>query len=122
MALRFNGVTTSSYSRHELNGNGSALSSNANINQTFIRLDAVSDGGQNANAFDAMILDILDFSNTNKNKTVRSFKGKTGTQQGIRLESGLFRDTSAITSMTFNFALTSENFVSGCRFSLYGIR
>jgi len=72
-------------------------------------------------AFAAGIIDILDYTNTSKNTTVRGFAGITGTTTPkIELKSGAWLNTSAVSSVTlFRSGLP---FVSGSRFSLYGIK
>jgi hypothetical protein len=66
-------------------------------------------------------MDILDYGVTTKNTTMRALNG--GHEYNwIALASGVWMNTAAVTSITFNMPLTSANFVSGTRFSLYGIR
>jgi hypothetical protein len=72
----------------------------------------------------AHIIDILDYSSTAKNKTVRNFSGiidnSSSGEKQIGLFSVLWVNTSAITSV--NLVLNSGSFATGTRFSLYGIR
>lgn len=70
----------------------------------------------------ALVIDILDFSNTSKNKTMRALSGHTDTSITpiIYLTSGLWNTTTAITSLTI--ANQSGNMIIGSRFSLYGIK
>jgi hypothetical protein len=119
--LRFNSDTGSNYSEHFLNGTGSAVNSSASTSQTSIFLEDFSPGGTSAaNAFGAIVLDILDFSNTNKNKTIRSMQGATVSgESDIILKSGLWMNTAAITS--FSLAAVTA-YATGSRFSLYGIK
>jgi hypothetical protein len=117
LAMRFNGITTGSYDRHRLVGNGSSVLSQNQISQTSIYI------GQNpvtASIFGVAITDILDYTSTSKNTTVRSFSGVRDTSStDVRLESGLFRNTSAITSI--DLFMDGTSFASA-RASLYGIR
>lgn len=78
-------------------------------------------GATTANVFGVNITDILDYSNTNKNKTVRTMwayenNGNGGDQ--IWLESNLYMSTNAITSITLNLS-TFQQYSS---FALYGVK
>ena len=121
--LRFNGVSTASYAEHKLQGYGSGVSSNAGTNQT--EIDTVSEPAANqaANIFGTRIIDILDFSSTNKNTTVRVLSGMVGASpyNYITLSSGVYLSTDAITSILLS-PFASANFIAGSRFSLYGIK
>jgi hypothetical protein len=109
------------YYTHALFGTGSSTSSTyRGASTSGFRL---SDGGAQstiANAFSGIIIDILDYTNTTKNKTMQAFYGRAETENIICLASGFVADTSAVTSL--NIELTTNGFVTGSRFSLYGIR
>jgi hypothetical protein len=120
-ALRFNSDTASNYSYHSLSGDGSSASAAAgssitSINDIF-RIPPTSSG-----IFGAFIVDILDYTSTNKTKTVRSLNGGDSNGSGwIGLHSGLWYATpAAITSMTF--ISSSGNFGQYSSFALYGIK
>lgn len=121
--MRFNGVSTASYSRHILQGFGSGTFSGASTSQTQIELDSSPTTATGTGIFDAQIVDILDYANTSKNKTVRVLSGKhidITNQNTIGLVSGAFLSTAAISSITID--LFSNSFVAGTRVSLYGIK
>jgi hypothetical protein len=121
LLVNFNGVTTSSYARHYLRGNGSVTASSASTSQTRIELNnSFPANGNTANIFGAVVIDILDFSSTAKNKTIRALNGSTATSNFIYLQSGLFNSTNAITSI--ELTPESTGFLAGSRFSLYGIK
>ena len=66
------------------------------------------------------VLDILDFSNTSKYTTTRLLGGNAnGTTGQINIKSGLYMNTAAITSIAFT---STTSFVSGSRWSLYGVK
>jgi hypothetical protein len=120
--LTFNADSTSSYAYHTLFGAGSSVASNNESATTAIQIQALATlSGSTADSFGAGILDILDFSSSNKNSTTRTLYGRAlGSGFGVGLASGLYTKTDAITSLTltaFQF-----NFVSGSRFSLYGVK
>lgn len=118
IGLRLNGITTSSYLGHYMYGNGSSVSSGSlGINDNWVTQSTV-EGSGTANLHAFAILDVLDYTNTSKNKTMRLLNGGYNSQ--IWIQSGLFLNTSAITSISLlGFAY---NFTSTSRFSLYGIK
>jgi hypothetical protein len=72
-----------------------------------------------ANGFAAGVMDILDYTNTTKNTTLRSLNGLANATLAIHLNSGAFYDTTAITQITIE---ANNNFNGSSRFSLYGIK
>jgi hypothetical protein len=125
LQVRMNGITTNSYARHHLQGNGSTVSSASQTNQQRMSLNiGVADGTNAASTVVAAgVLDILDYTSTTKNKTIRALFGGTGLGYGanrITLASGFLNNTSAISSITF--FLDAGNFSNTSRFSLYGIK
>jgi hypothetical protein len=77
--------------------------------------------GTNTTYANAGIIDIHDYASTTKNKTTRMFGGidKNGSGE-VSLFSGLWRNTSAITSI--NIYMSSGNWTTDSTFSLYGIK
>ena len=121
--LTFNSDTASNYNSHNLWANGSQVYSQDEGNPSNISLRyTVAVGSNTTNGFAASVTDILDFSNVYKNTTTRTLNGYTGGNNApaIQLRSGLWRNTNAVTSM--NIASNFGNFVSGTRFSLFGVR
>lgn len=118
MFLTFNGSATG-YAYHYVGGNGSSAYSGAATAQTAISLNYAPGSTATANTFSPAILDILDYTNTSKNKTIRFLQGQADSSLNISLNSGLWVSTSAITSITIS---ATGSFVSGSRFSLYGIK
>jgi hypothetical protein len=114
--IRLNGDTGSNYSWHELTAGGASVSSNAQINRTFMQLNAMTGANNTANQFGVAVIDFLDTYSTTKNKTLRTLEGANG----ITLMSGVYRVTDSLTSIEI-FSNTF-NMVTGCRLSLYGIK
>lgn len=131
MIFRFNSDTASNYAWHYIfggytttpiveSGHGSAASFMYNLNVS------TSVPGT---TFAGLVMDILDYANTDKFKTVRTLNGfdvngtaGTGSYGGtITLNSGLWRSTSAVTSITFA-PETGTNFAQYSQFALYGIK
>jgi hypothetical protein len=119
ISMRFNGISTSSYAKHRLGGNGSAVSARALASQTSIEIEFMAGGSQSTN-FGALVIDILDPFSSSKNTTIRALHGNAN-QAWIGLTSGLFNNTASITSIEFD-QLNASNFTTGSRFSLYGIK
>ena len=119
--LQFNSDTGANYSWHELYGNGSSAGSSASSNTTYCLLSRV--GGSATNTFGALIVDILDYANTNKYKTIRNLGGCDANGSGeIALDSGLWRSTSAISSMKFTINYDGTLISQYSHFALYGIK
>lgn len=114
--LTFNGGT--SYAYHELVGGGGSASANTLTNATVLRPFTSPMNVDGAGIFGTSIVDVLDYTNTNKNKTTRTLYGQIGTNMAATLSSGVYLSTSAVTSLTFS--LSGGNFQIGSRFSLYG--
>lgn len=118
IGLTLNGASTG-YTQHQLVGNGTTVSTGANNGLSSIPLQRFP--GIGSSIMGTMIVDILDYSNTNKFKTVREIGGFDTNSDGyIALVSGSINTTSAITSMTFTPA--AGNFIQYSSFSLYGIK
>ena len=115
--IRFNGVTSSSYAWHMLNGYGSGINGQNGASQTSMIIGSVVGTDQASQIYSPAIIDVLDFASTTKTKTLRSFCGSS--TSAIRLSSGLFNSTNAITSITLS---AGANLVSGTRLSIYGIK
>ena len=114
--LQFNGDTAANYTRHYLLGNGTAASSGASTGATY---SSVIDYTNTASTFAGSIVDILDYNNTNKFKTIRSLTGfDTNSQGEIFLFSGLWRSTAAISTIT----ITGGTAAQYSSFALYGIK
>jgi hypothetical protein len=115
--IQFNGDTGSNYSYHYLVGGGSSASAGGAASATNSLVMQYNNG---SNMFGATILDILDYANTNKNKTVRSLNGWDQNGSGsIFMWSGLWMNTSAISSITLTEA---GNFAQYSSFALYGVK
>ena len=118
-----NGDTGNNYSRHQLVGRGSQgdVISGASINQQYFGRPPIKGAGGVANGYTPLIFDLLDFSNTSKNSTVRILSGDPTNSETMELHSGLWLNTNAVTSLTFKGAF-GTSLVSGVRLSLYGVK
>ena len=125
--LRFNGDTGSNYAQHLLYGDGATATATASSSVTSIQVGSGNLGTTTGSNFGDVILDVLDYTNTNKTKVIRALGGAdcNGTVGGIGgrvgLSSGLWNDTSSVTTITLtpiNGALFSQH----SSFALYGIK
>jgi hypothetical protein len=116
--IRLNGSSSSIYSFTGLRGNGSAITSARQSSQTSIRS---SIGGNDINTIPSLItFDIFSYAGS-INKTLlcssSADQNGSGTVQSVV---GLFRSTSAITSITLS-SIFSSNYAVGTTATLYGI-
>jgi hypothetical protein len=121
--MSFNSNTASNYSWHFLRGNGSATLSSASTSTSNIAIQYGATGSSGAtNIFAGVIVDILEYNNTNVNKTVRSLQGMDLNGSGwVYLQSGNWRSTSPITSITLDQQYGS-NFTQFTQVALYGVK
>jgi len=125
--IRFNSDSGANYStNHYLEGNGSAAGAGtagtSGTQMVVYRLTA--DGAPSlANAFGAYIVDILDYSDTNKYKTLRSLGAQDQNTIGGALfyVSALWMSTSAVNSITIT-PNVGPLFNEYSQFALYGIK
>jgi hypothetical protein len=123
VTLRFNGDSATNYATHFLRGNGSSVSSGNSTTVAQITAGYLPSASETANLYGGMVIDILDFNSTAKNKTIRSFSGRTfGTSAWLELTSGLWASTAAVTSILVSDVIGSGSFAAGTRISLYGIK
>jgi len=112
--IRFNSDTGTNYSWHYLDGNGSSATAGAASTTDSVLIAGVSN---TANIFSTAIMDILDYQDTNKYKTIKILQGADYNGSGSAdLWSGNWRSNSAISSITFVTYNTEYS-----QFALYGI-
>jgi hypothetical protein len=133
ITIRLNSDSGSNYAAHELWGGytstpetgaaGYASNSSMDIGR------AVTTSVAGTSTFSAVVLDLLDYANTSKNKTVRMSSGfdmngtgGTGSYGGtVNLKSGLWMSTSAVTAISFT-PQTGSQITQHSTFALYGVR
>jgi len=119
--LRLNGDTGSNYAQHGIFGRGAAVAVLGSASTSTVSIlgaySAIPSGFPCVS-----IIDIHDYASTTKNKTVRNFSGSinnTTQNRDVCLTSGLWVNTSAVTSLTI---FAGSNFTAGTRLALYGIK
>ena len=122
LRLQANSDTASNYTTHGLYGDGASAGSFAEVPQAFMQFYRPAGANAGTNTFGSIVIDILDYQNTNKFKTARGLGGSDNNGNGlIYLTSGLWRNTSAITSLKL-FPGVGTNFTQHSHFALYGIK
>lgn len=109
--LTFNGDTSALYSATRMIGDGTSAQSSRSSGATALE-------GVVGNAMCTGIYNIMNYANTTTFKTSVYRMGDAGSRTSAYV--GLYRSTSAITSMTFT-AEAGNTINSGSSFTLYGI-
>jgi hypothetical protein len=122
--IRLNGDSGSNYSYHALFGNGSSASAAGLSSQTASYLQRFASAGASSGVFGAGVLDVLDYANTNKNKTLRTLGGFDGNSVygSIYLTSAVWMSTSAVSSIVLTADSGGANFAQYSQFALYGVK
>ena len=116
-----NSDTATNYSRHRLVGYGTGVDSYGESSISSFRVFGEFAGTGASPIAAAIIMDILDYSSANKNKTVRIASGVDRNGSGeVQLNSAAWYNSStAVSSVTFT---PSANFSQYSSFALYGIK
>jgi hypothetical protein len=116
--IQINGDTGANYSRHLFYGTGSSVGTGVVNNDTKGNIGSLPSA---SSTFCGYVVDILDYANTSKYKTVRSLGGFDANGSGtIDFFSSLWMNTNAITSIKIYGQ--SYNFTNYSSFALYGIK
>jgi hypothetical protein len=118
--VQVNSDTASNYSLTRLVGYTTAFSNRAS-NATYWQITNSVGIGSSSSDPTADVIQFMNYSNTTTNKTilVRHNQPQSSLME-TAAQVGLYRSTSAITSITFS--LSSGNYSSGSTFTLYGIK
>jgi len=118
--IEFNSDTsTTNYYEHAFFGSGAGVSGWYNNNNNLMYW---TETGSPANVFGAFIIDILDYTNTNKYKTVKVNGGYDANGTGYSWHNSLYwSNSSAITNIKIS-AVGSGDFYANSSFALYGIK
>jgi hypothetical protein len=115
MQMRWNSDTAANYSYHALRGDGGSVGSIAGSSTSTMYMGRFAYN----TTFGAWVCDVLDYSATSKYKTAKALSGVANFY--VEMYSGSWRNTAAITGITL-LSANGGNFVTGSRFSLYGIK
>lgn len=120
--MTFNGDgTTSNYHQHAVYGDGSSPTG-ATDGSSYILMYSLAGNTASSNTFGSMVVDILDYANTNKSKTARYLGGVDNNGQGIiAFGSGGWFSTAAINQIQLTLS-TGASFQANTQVALYGIK
>jgi hypothetical protein len=112
-------TNTSNYRAHVIYGDGSSAVAGA---ITGVGWAGYYPTNSSSSTFGAGVMDFLDYTNTNKAKTMRHFGGYDANGSGyISFSSSLWTSTAAITKIKFTFD-SSSSFTQYSQLALYGIK
>jgi hypothetical protein len=117
ISLQYNSDTGSNYSMTYMAGNGSSASSNRQTSQTAFNIAGIV-GGQTIDS--NTIISIQNYSNSTTFKTGLSRSNTASSEVAGTV--GLWRSTSAITSVSIIAINGTGFFINGSGASLYGIK
>lgn len=117
---RFNNDGGSNYATHYLYGDGAGVySGNGGSPTTVNFFGSMPASTDTANAYTVFVIDILDYTNTNKYKTTKNLCGWDLNGSGFSFfSSSVWMNTAAVNSLTF---VANANFTTATRIDLYGI-
>jgi hypothetical protein len=122
--LRFNGDTGNNYSTRNMYGQGSSVSGEGYSSQPYIFAGLFSGDTGTANCFGVSVIDILEYTKTDRNKTIKAISGynqnTTDSNSQIRAMSGSWMNLNSITSISL-FEVGGNSFQQYSKFDLYGI-
>ena len=123
LRLRVNGDSTNAnYAIHFLTGTGAAAGAEGYTSQgLWNTYNTLTGPSATTSIFGGVVIDILDYSSTSKNKVMRAFGGQDRNGAGeLGITSGLWLSTSAVTSL--ELIKIGSNFVQHSTFALYGVK
>lgn len=116
--IRFNSDTGNNYANHQLYGTGSSVLASGNSSINYIFGNPFTNSSTSPSVG---VVNILDYANTNKYKTVRVLSGIDTNGGGyVILRTGLWMNTNAITSI--QLPINAGSYSQYSHFALYGIR
>ena len=122
LLIQFNGDTSANYSDHALRGDGGSATASSDVSYTGMEMYRLANLYVASTVMGAQIVDILDYANTNKYKTIKSLGGVDNNGSGqVALNSGNWRNTDGITSILLKPAVGTL-FTAYTSFALYGVK
>jgi hypothetical protein len=121
--MSFNGDTGNNYVSHRLEGNGSSASAAYQAATSYMVFNRFACESAASTTFGTLITDILDYTSTSKNKTVRALCGFDNNGTGLAaLDSGMwFATPTKVTSIKL-VPGGGTAFSANSHFALYGIK
>jgi len=120
--VQLNGDTGGNYAYHILIGTGSSVVSVNATSYTYMYNGDTPGSTSTAGMFGVFVVDLLDYTNTNKYKTIRTLNGNDQNGSGsVRFVSGLWQNTAVVSSITVN-SFNGAGFAQYTQFALYGVK
>ena len=124
LLMRFNNDSGSTnYDFHRINADGSTVGADGRINFSAIYISSRGYGvPATTNIGSAVVVDILDYTNTNKNKVTRTLSAQelNTSLSDIEFTSGSWKNTTAINRI--DFSMESGSLAEYTHIALYGIK
>lgn len=121
LGMRFNSDSGSNYTYHALQGDGSSATAAGLASQNTVYLQRMANNNDASSIYGVLVVDLLDYANTNKYKTVRNLGAYDANGSGrIYLSSSVWMNTAAISSISIT--PESSTFAQYSSFALYGIK
>jgi hypothetical protein len=125
LILRFNSDSSSNYyAYHEIYADGATAAAYADSTATLSQIDQIPAANKTASVFGVGVVDLLDYTSTSKNKTLRFLDGWDANGSGaVVFGSSLYKPSTiaAISTITITDAY-AQNFAQYSSFALYGIK
>lgn len=113
--------TAANYRSHSLEASGSSVTAYTNTTYAGVLIPSIGAGSGASTTMSVIVMDILDYKDTNKYKTTRLLDGVDLNGSGyLTLTSGLWMNTAAITQI--DIISNSGNHSSNTTFALYGVK
>ena len=120
--IKANGDSSAVYANHRVQADTSSATASGGTSLGYAIFAQTPASTATANIFGTGIMDILDYSNTNKYKTFRTLSGFDANGSGYAgLYSGLWQSTAAINSLTIS-SNDGSGILQYSSFALYGIK
>ena len=123
LRLRFNSDTTTLYSNTVVRGDGSTASSYRDSSATYTAAGRASGSSSTSNTFSNVEIYIPNYtvSQNRPSSLFSALENNTATiSNGLVASANLYRSTTTVSSI--EISPTSDNFVSGSSFYLYGVK
>ena len=121
LQFQANGDTGSNYSSHFLIGDGGSVSSVAYTSDSYFAIGSINNDA--AGIFATFVMDIFDYTSTNKHKTVKTLTGLDKNGSGnVALISSVWRNTTIAAITSLKITIAGLNFAQNSQIALYGIR
>jgi hypothetical protein len=114
-------TTAANYRAHGIQVNGGSIYPTDISGDPYLRFGRIAAANNASAMFAPVVLDLLDYQNTNKNKVIRVLNGNNVNDNDgwLTYFSGLWMSTSAVTTLTIT---TSANIAQYSQLALYGIQ